>query len=361
MAEQIETPPQLPKEEPESEVKPEEIALWKDTIQREARSLLGKYLPDALPQEPTEVMVDIQPFSIGKFRDRHYVAIANTTQEMERVEQVSKHIAKMETERKDDEEWLREYCEFLLHLGEKSNAGETLTEEDQLFIPKPKPQAPEPKPKDEEMNWVERLEKGQDFYSTHTWRDIHTLTHEMIHQRQAELNPEAFPPLSSPELDDIDPNSMDQEELRQLLIEAHKKQNRERKGNVDNIFYPVIEGMAVIGSYYAMAGLENDLRTSGNTKTADTVRQARREAIYQELEASRQARRGEEISPYDMYYVDGVNLMRKLYKKLGIKEAIKFTQSIDLAACRGIERGTPEFKKAMEDPATLPQLNSAAA
>lgn len=345
---------------PEARTPETKDLLWSNTIKAEARSILGKYLPDALPQELTEVMVwNIQPFTIGKFRGKHYIALENTTSEMEWIEKAKRDLDRVgEMIKGPSDEEQREFQEFLLNLQTKVQAGEQLTEEDQELTPKSKPPALEPEP-EENIDWADRLEQGSDHWSSHTWRDIHSLTHEMIHQRQEELNPEAFPELSSPELDNINPDTMDSRELRSLLTEAHRKQTRRREEiGGDSIFYPVIEGMAVVGSYYAMAGLESDLRVSGNIKTADTVRKSRQQAIYHDLEARRQLRRGEDIRDYQIYYVNGVNMMRKLYKKFGIEGTIDLLKRVDLAACQKITKGSPEYQAMMEDPTKLPGFES---
>lgn len=57
---------------PPFEDRPETIR-YGEIILAEARSLLGEYLPEALPEEPTEVLFDLFPQLVGKFRGKHYI------------------------------------------------------------------------------------------------------------------------------------------------------------------------------------------------------------------------------------------------------------------------------------------------
>lgn len=340
--------------------------LWVNTIKTEARSLLEKYLPEALPQEPTEVVINnMQPFYIGKFKGKHYIALENKTHMLEELDKIGRSIEDFKrrmdanSARRDEEE--AEITRYLESLNKRAGAGEIIGEEEWENVPETKSQ-PEPATEPQEQaDWAERLEKGPDCYSRYTWKDVHALIHEMIHQRQAELNPEALPELTSPDIDNIDPETIDRNELTKLLTVAHVKRAQEREaiGGKDSIFYPVIEGMAVIGSYYVMNQLENELATSGNTQTAETVRRAKQEAIYHDLVARRQIRRGEEnIDPYTLHYVNGVNMMRKLYKKFGVEQTTQLLKSVDLVACGKIVKNSPEYKAMMEDPTTLPGINT---
>ncbi|MBI4038539.1 hypothetical protein HY384_01125 [Candidatus Daviesbacteria bacterium] len=54
------------------------LFLYGKIIYNEATSLLAKYLPQAFPQESTEVLFDIQPLYLGKFKGKHYIAIQDT-------------------------------------------------------------------------------------------------------------------------------------------------------------------------------------------------------------------------------------------------------------------------------------------
>src|SRR3989344_5735178 len=107
--------------------------LWTTTIKSEAQLLLGKYLPNALPHEPTELMIDMQPFSIGKFKGKHYIALPNMTSSLAGIEKTKRGIERYD---KLFEEWkvqveadMKERMDFLESVSKRGEAGEILTDE----------------------------------------------------------------------------------------------------------------------------------------------------------------------------------------------------------------------------------------
>lgn len=90
----------------------------------------------------------------------------------------------------------------------------------------------------------------------------------------AELNPSAFPVLTSAELDSIDPDTVNRSELYELLLNAHKAHTRTLQPK-DSLFDPVIKGMAVLGSFYVIGKFVEDLTASGEKDIADKVRRIR--------------------------------------------------------------------------------------
>lgn len=210
-------------------------------------------------------------------------------------------------------------------------------------------------------NWEElvgSLETRQG-YSRNTWAAVNTLIHELIHQRQAELNPAAWPTeLSSPALDLVDPDNIRIDDLQRLLREAWIPINRaESYGERNSIFFPVIEGMATLGSFYVMGKFAEDLMEEGDTNIASKVRQARDRKIKSFFRMRRNAEfvRMEPIIPK---YTEGVEMMRKLYKQFGVENTPKLLASIDLKACQNITEGSPEYQQMMENPALLPGLQT---
>lgn len=186
---------------------------------------------------------------------------------------------------------------------------------------------------------------------------IYSLVHEMIHQRQAELNPDAFPQLSSPELDTLDPAITPRDNLRRSLTEAHK--SWVRTTGKDSLFEPVIEGMGVVGSFYVLGRLANDLMKSGQTDVAVRIRQARNERVHFELVQTERRRERGDIINYNLHYVEGSRIIRKLYKQFG-EQTPNLLTSVDLSACRKIAKGSLQYQQIMDNPASLPGLSKAA-
>lgn len=288
---------------------------WGEILHKEALSLLARYLPDALPQEPTEILFSLFPGYRGKFKGRHYIAAEEyptSTQDMEIMDQRIKHIG------------------------------------DKDYVQPPK--------KPEDWEEPERLLKGHNEYSTDSWRGVYVLVHELIHQRQAELNPKSNYTLSSPELDNIDPDSMNSDELHGLLTQAHKEQVKTMDAN--SLFYPVVEGMAALGSYYVMGRLADDLMKAGEKDVADKIQKLRKHRLRWEVVKPKiEAINGRPIGSYDLHYSNGLKIMRKLYRRFGIENTPKLLRDVDLSACRGISEGSPEYQQIIENPELLPGLH----
>lgn len=53
--------------------------LYGDILHKEASSLLAKYLPVALPQEPTEILFDLSPVYLGKFIGKYYITVEDVS------------------------------------------------------------------------------------------------------------------------------------------------------------------------------------------------------------------------------------------------------------------------------------------
>jgi len=337
MPEQGEAPQQFSPEGQKSEPRPEDIATWKETIQNQAKSLLGKYLPSALPQEPT-VLIDKsgdyhEGQYIGKFNGKHYLNVSHSASRAIK--------AKETTEELDaDDEFLKEIDEFLAKTYPKATneLSPNLTEVD--------------------LEWA-KLKNGPGHYSFYTWSDIETTVHEMIHQRQAELNPNAFSLLNfNPEETEVQNSSGS--------IEDHDKQPKIPNTGLN---WAIAEGAATVGSYYVMAELEKELAFSGQKEIADRIRRARRSHMHTAMHPMKDILLGPEtdwkikykgtLIPYDQNYIDGVHMIKTLYKKLGLEETIKFLQGVDLAACQNITRGTSQFQEFIDNPTTLPSLNTA--
>lgn len=325
--------------------------LYAGVLYREATSLLGKYLPEALPQSPTEVFFSTNPGYIGKFKGRHYIATGSDATDQVRYKRNDKELRLMKIEqdreiRKIEERIKKEIAEeFGFTYEPETNEGEV--EKDEL----------EAEGLDNWEELVGSLEIRQG-YSRNTWKAVNTLIHELMHQRQAELNPTAWPTeLSSLALDQVDPDNIRRDDLQRLLREAwipiNKTMSEEQR---NSIFYPVIEGMAVLGSYYVMGKFVKDLIEEGDVDTATKVRQARDRSI----ESFFRMRRNAEfvrMRPTIPKYTEGLEMMRKLYKRFGIENTPKILVSVDLNACRGIAKGSPEYQRMVEDPSLLPGLN----
>lgn len=348
--------PQALQERTKPEAKTEDLSLWQETIQREARSLLEKYLPDALPQEPTKIVIENRDYRpggqyLGSFNNKHYLTVGNSALDIERARKI------IETPDEELDKLLMETEELIKEIdpGISDSAQEPEKE---------KPEAKSmlaPGSTEADLEWIDGLKKGPDNYSFYTWVDIQTAVHEMIHQRQAELNPTIFPTLN------FDPQKVDAQTLSELINTLYK-QSGISNTSLNNT---VEEGMATVGSYYVMAELEKGLTAAGKIETANRVRKVRKSQIHHVMHPMKNLVGGPETNwkmhyegiliPYDQHYIDGVRMMRNLYKRLGFEGTIKFLQSVDLAACQGIVRDTPEFQKFMDDPTALPRINSIAA
>lgn len=332
--------------------------LYGDILRKEARSLLAQYLPEALPQEPTEILDGLNPFYMGKFKGRHYIQreiiILSHAQVAQQIEEVKRLQEAIRQYQEEEDAWIK-------LITEKLTSGEWTAETDfdklekQFFTTR---QPPQPLPKLPPQDWEEpeRLLKGYDQYSMDTWEGIYSLVHEQVHQRQAELNPRAFPQLSSPELDVLDPVTAPRSDLKRQLTEAHK--SWVRTTNKDSLFEPVVEGMSVVGSFYVLGRLANDLMKSGQVDIATRIGQARNERIRSELVQTERNRRGGRDVSYNLHYVEGSRIIRKIYKQFG-EQTPRILTAVDLNACREITKGSPQYQQIMENPALLPGLQKA--
>lgn len=311
----------------------EKEQLYGDVIHKEARFLLIRYLPEVLPQEPTEIFLNVFPQYIGKFKGKHFVA--------------AERVVYSHAQQKQFDEMMKRH---------KDSWEEFLKELDEQFSSSKEEPEPEPKPEPEDWEEPERLLEGRDQYSVDTWRVIYSLVHELIHQRQAELNPQAFPQLQSSDLDNVDLDNTSEKELNPLLIEAHKSHSRTMDNN--SLFYPIAEGMAVMGSFYVMGKLLADLKESGQADTAEKVRQVRNKTIRLELSGTKREEGAGEVDSYNLHYIEGVGIIRKLYRQFGIENIPGLLKSVDLIACRGIVKDTPQYQQMMKNPALLPGLQT---
>ncbi len=294
------------------------LNLYGQILYREATTLLGRYLPEALPQEPTEIMSGLFPQYVGRFKDKHYIIIERGFFDIYASLKYIRESSKRSKEA--DDQYEKENEEFFRLL--EDNASKGICDEDiesKVFTHlKSEPEAkPEPDWKD-----PERLLKGRGEYSIDTWGGIYSLVHELIHQKQAELNPEAFPQLQSSDLDNTNPDRVTKAELKPLLIHAHKAHSRTMDDS--SIFYPVIEGMAVLGSFYVMGKFLADLKKDRQDDLGKKIEYVRNETINGELNKT------EGMDSYHLNYAQGVRLMRKLYKHFGLESTPRLLASVDL-------------------------------
>lgn len=288
----------------------ESVGLYKDFLYREATSLLSRYLPEALPQEPTEILFSMLPAYLAKFRGRHYIRL-NDYKVMNGIKRTIEEIRHV-----SDENWV--------------------------------------KPPEEVGDWdkPERLSaRGVNQYSIDSWKNIYTLVHELIHQKQAELYPSVSAELSASEVGDDD--VLDKSKLHDALIQASRTHYYTL--NPNNLAFPVTEGMAILGSYYVMSRFMDDLMKTGKTATAEKIRKIRNEDIHLNYRAERTP-----ITDYPpeeaRRYTEGLKIMRKLSKRFGEANTPKMLAAVNLKACEGIVRGTPEYQRIIEDPTLLPGL-----
>jgi len=345
------------------ELNQDELNLYKGIIYKDATALLARYLPEAFPQEPTEIFIGLSPFYIGKFRGKHYISL-------ERGPQLDPMIQAME-KLLEDTKWQRE--QFILWadledernrlVGAKAEKGEVDFDEIDQEIDRQQAIIKErQKPfNDKELQPhqdPEELLQGPSHYNSDTWRHIYSLVHELIHQRQAELNPSTFNYLTSPGLASINPDTIPEDQLVDLLIESHKAYNRTHKE--DSLFYPVVEGMAALGAFYIMGKFVDELAGAGEGETANRLWEVRKGEIRNEVINPKRSERAGRGDNYSLYYPEGLDIMRKLYKAFGLQNVPQMLTTVDLAACQGIKRGSPEYQKITADPTQLPGLQTVA-
>lgn len=308
--------------------KQERLGLYKDILYKEATSLLGQYLPEALPREPTKVAwCSYLPRYEGKFRGTHYITTLS---------EATEDLAFKEMKARFKENLKRHQIEVL------SDPGDAVEEK-------------------EKDNWDEltgALNTRQG-YSVNTWSAIQTTIHELIHQRQEELNPAVSQDLSSPELDRVDLDRIDTQKLWNLIKIASVAAGRAK--DINNLFWPVIEGMADVGCFYIMKKLEEDLIKAGDTESAAKVGKARSKNIHESTTRIYRDLKTGKLHPsqYAINYLEGARLVRKLYKYFG-ETTPKLLTQVDLQACQQITKGSPQYQQIMENPALLPGLSHVA-
>lgn len=341
----------------------DKLNLYADILHKEATSLLSRYLPEALPLEPTEVFIGVVPNYLGKFKDKHCIALERDEDQdpaIQAVKEYSRDLEWIYEQLKLNDELETErtrLVEVKAEKGEFDFADIDAKIDHELELVKQRPK-PEPEIETKDFEEPEKLLQGQSQYSIDSWTNVYMLVHELIHQKQAELNPSAFFVLTSPELDRIDPDTIARDKLYGLLIESHRAQARTQ--SKDSLFDSVIEGMAVLGSFYVMGRLADDLAKSGEKDVADKVREVRKTRIHDEvINSKRMARTGEDGN-YSLNYAKGIGMMRKLYKQFGLENAPKMLAAVDLIACRQITKDSPQYQQIMENPALLPGLPQAA-
>lgn len=335
------------------------LKLYGEILHREARSLLVKYLPEALPQEPTDIAFNAFPRYEGKYKGMHYISTDSEATSEARNKRIDKEIKEFKREQK------REMDKF---FGEMFRKDMQELKEEGYDIPDElldqHAQTEEDEPDDSEDHWdklVGSLETRRG-YSINTWGAVATTTHELIHQRQHELNPSIAPDLLSPDLNQIDPDKIDHKQLRGFIREASMAYSRTLSEEERSaLYWPVIEGMAELGSFYVMGRIEEDFARKGDTETAAKIRKARISSLSSTTTLiERKIRAGEiESDDYKINYLHGIRLIRKLYKQFGRKTPQLLSQ-VDLHACQQIAKGSPKYQQIMEDPALLPGLHQAA-
>lgn len=343
----------------------ERLRLYKDVLYREATSLLVKYLPEALPQEPTQLYLSVAPRYEGKFKGTHYVSTGSKATTdlfnkpfrdglVEFRNDFKKHLK--EVRERSVESWNEE-------MRKLREQGQDIPD-DYFRTVEEYGDFDESEEGKEGDNWDKLTGslKTREGYSVDTWQGVMITVHELIHQRQEELNPTVSPELSSPELEHLQLENTDRSELPKLIREASiEKSIKAWKETRDSIYWPVIEGMSVVGSFYVMASLENDLLREGNIETATKVRRAKSHGIFSDVVALQRNERNGNIgfggnTDYSMNYVDGFRIMRKLYKQFG-KETPRFLAEVDFKACLQITKGSSEYQQIMENPTLLPGLS----
>lgn len=348
------------------------VGRYRELLFKEATSLLAKYLPEALPQGPTVIGFAIQARYEGRFRGIHYVTTSSEATEELIFKQVragfKEDMRKFRKERNSKENRIKEAEDTNEWLRKMREEGEDIPDEAFVNIDEIEDLPDEPEiaaDSDPEIdNWDEltgSLNTRQG-YSVHTWAAIKTLVHELIHQRQEELNPQLSEELSFPELDQADPKNTASYVMSQLARDASKAQLQTMPEEVKtSMCYVAMEGMAVVGSSYVMKRLEDDLIKAGETESAAKINKVRKDRIHEDTtNIYRRLKTGKtQPSDYQANYLEGVKLMRKLYKRFG-ETTPKLLAQVNLQACQQIMKGSPQYQQIMEDPTLLPGLPRAA-
>lgn len=342
------------------ELDQDKLNLYKRIIYRDATALLARYLPVAFPQEPSEIFIGTSPFYVGKFRGKHYISLERDPR-LDPMAQILENSL-------EDLQWLKEQWRLFTELEDerfrlvsaKAEKGELDFEDidqriDEKWTLIKERQKPAYDKRLQPHQDPEALAQGPNQYQPESWRHIYSLVHELIHQRQAELNPSAFKHLTSPELESTNPETVNGGQLIDLLIESHRVYNRTHKE--DSIFYPVIEGMAALGAFYVMSRFVDELTGAGEGEAASRLREVRRNMIRNEIINPKRSAKDDRGDNYSSYYHEGLDIMRKLYKTFGLQNIPQMLATVDLVACRGIIRGSQEYQQIIDNPGQLPGLN----
>ncbi len=328
-------------------------------LYREATSLFAQYLPAAFPQEPTELLLTVGLGDtgryIGKFKGKHYLQTGGDLNS-----QLFLKITEIELKR----DW-RERRKRIKEYVDKDIA--RLIEEYGLppsYEPEPPIEESEEDLSDarlrSELKAITGSLENRSGYSQDTWNAIEATIHELIHQRQYELNPLISPELSSPELAKVDPNNEDRVELFRLLNEADGSITQTEHAQTNpSIYWPVIEGEASVGAFYVMKKLEGDLIKNGDTEAAEKIHKANAVSMWSIIADNVRDLRKGRLSPTHyrpQAYFGGVNMMRRLYKKLG-SDTPTFLTEVDLYACQQIPFDSPKYQEILKNPTLLPKFS----
>lgn len=286
----------------------EKLFRWGEILYQQAYSLLGKYLPEAQPQEPTDIWIGGIPGYRAKYKGIHRIAGLPNFKASKAMEQLIEQMGHV-----NDKDWIQPLSET------------------------------------EDWDEPERLTRGVHQFSLDSWRGISIVVHELIHQKQAELHPDSFPVLS-------DSEEIPKEDIENRIIDTHEAWSRSIGGS-SSLFIPVIEGMAALGTYYVMGRFLDDLIKAGDTTLVGKIRKVRNEAIH--LEVRKPKPDVTNLFPYHPYS-EGIGIMRKLYKRFGIENTPKILAAVDLKACQSISKGSTQYQQMMENPVLLPGLEKAA-
>lgn len=338
------------------EDRPETIR-YGEIVHGEARSILEKYLPEALPQEPTEITFDLFPQYIGAFKGRHYIALERillSDNTMQRFKEESDRL------REAAENYRKEMDEFVRALEEEAKKDEPDFDSVERRLAHPtqdKPNQEPKKPEKEDWEEPERLLRGRQEFSADTWRSILVAVHELMHQKQAELHPHTLTYFTPEDIDDADFSNLPNSEKFVLLQKAHRSKvlsmdEKER----NSMLYPVIEGTAVLGTYLVMGQLADDLEREGQSDVAARIREAQRQQLFNELTAVRDTEGNPVPDPYKQNYQKGFKIIKKLYRRFGPKKTPEVIRNIDLTTLRSISQGSEQYQRMMEDPTLLPGL-----
>ncbi len=325
------------------------LDLYAGILYKEAVALLSNYLPEALPYEPTEVSFSRLARYQGRFKDTHYIFTSSgATDDLEDARNKVEDRKFWKRFQKQADEEINEELRDLKAQGydipddyfrNTENMNAELADENAV---------------DRWDEIVGSLNSRQG-YSVSTWQAIEILAHELIHQRQRELNPSLSADLTSPELNEIDPETVDRSKLLELVSKASGSVLRENE--VDSLYSVASEGMAVAGSFYVMERLADDLGKEGDIDTASRINRAKNINFHEGIGfIQRGMKSGRNIDNEGSHYIEGLKMIIKLNNQFGTEDTPKLLAQVDLVACRQISRGSTKYQQIMENPALLPGL-----